>query len=396
MERAKKILFIASHLDPFASTKGGDAQRTNLLLQACARLGETEVICFSPNSVSNIDHCKIIYSKEIPEINQASGNKIQKWMPVIKCWNTESLFPRNKEKAKIVRNILNENHYDYIVTRYISKAAECGLFDFSEKLIIDVDDLPSEEFLMYAQSSLSLSGKIRNYLFSILARFHTLLIVKKIRFSFFSNPRQVYKRNAAFLPNIPYYQEKTCSDIVFSSTKKRIFFVGDLGYYPNYQGIDYFLKYVYTPLQKRINDVEFHIAGANPSDKHLKEKWENYPNVSLLGFVDDLSKEYNDCRVVVVPVYRGAGTNIKVLEAMQMNRVCVVSDFAARGYISIFDNNIDFCIAQNKEDYINKLELLLSDEKINKQMAAKGHAKVKQHYSFSAFLDIVKLAFYEK
>jgi glycosyltransferase involved in cell wall biosynthesis len=396
MESVNKILFIVSHLNPFAQAKGGDAQRTHLLLQASALIGETEVICFSDNVVSDIDNCRIIYSKALTLKKYKPESRFQKWMPLLKCWQTESFFPRDKEKSEIIRNIINENQYDYIITRYLPKAVECGLLDFSEKLIIDVDDLPAEEFMLFARSSHSLSGTIRNYLFSKVAILHTRRILKDIRFSFFSNPRQVYKRNAAFLPNIPYYQEESCNDIKFSSTKKRIFFVGDLGYYPNYHGIDHFLKYIYAPLQKCMNDIEFHIAGANIVDINKKKQWKSYPNVKILGYVDNLVKEYTDCRVVVVPVYKGAGTNIKVLEAMQMNRACIVSTFAARGYTSVFENEIDYYIAQNTADYIKKLELLLTNENMNQQTAAKGHAKIKQHYSFSSFHDVVKLAFYEQ
>jgi glycosyltransferase involved in cell wall biosynthesis len=396
MESVNKILFVASHLNPFAQTKGGDAQRTHLLLQACSLIGKTEVICFSDNVVSDIDNCRIIYSKALTPKKDKPESRLRKWMPLLKGWQTESFFPRDKEKSEIIRHIIKKNQYDYIITRYLPKAVECGLLDFSEKLIIDIDDLPAEEFMLFAKSAHSLSGTIRNYLFSKVALLHTRRIVKNIRFSFFSNPRQVYKRHAAFLPNIPYYQKESCTDIKFSSTKKRIFFVGDLSYYPNYNGIDYFLEYIYTPLQKRMNDVEFHIAGANLSDINRKKRWGNYPNVTVLGYVENIVQEYTDCRVVVVPVYKGAGTNIKVLEAMQMNRACIVSTFAARGYTSIFENEIDYYIAQNTADYIKELELLLTEENINQQMAAKGHAKIKRHYSFSSFQDVVKLAFYEQ
>lgn len=392
MKKPTKILFIASHLDPFSPIKGGDAQRTHLLLQACAMLGETDVICFSNNVISDIANCNIIYSKEIAPKNEEKKSKLKKWMPIIQFYKIKSLFPTNEEKAEVIRYFLNKAHYDYIVIHYLPKAMECGLLDFKDKLIVDVDDLPTEEFRMLSHESTSLSGKIRNYLFSQLARIDTNHILKKIKYSFFSNEQQIYKKQAAYLPNIPFHHEITSPPIDFNTSNKRIFFVGDLGYYPNYHGVDHFLKFIYAPLQQKINDIEFYIAGPYRSNYDQIKSWESYPNVKVLGYVQDLAKEYAMSRVVVVPIYIGAGTNIKVIEALQMNRACIVSKFASRGYQKLKDN-IDFCIAQNDLDFIEKLSQLLTNEQMNQQIATNGNAKTKQYYSFSTYLEIVKQAF---
>ncbi|MGC9151779.1 MAG: glycosyltransferase [Microbacter sp.] len=395
MKKNKKILFVASHLNPFAPSKGGDAQRTHLLIEACSKIGQTDVVCFSKNVVSDIDQCNIIYSHEIASTSKPSTNKLRKWMPVIKFWDFTALFPLNQEKAQVIRRLMEKNDYDFIVTHYLPKAAECGLFSWKDRLIIDVDDLPSDEFLMMAHASHSLSGKIRNFLLSKTAKTHTHYLLKKTRFSFFSNAEQLSAHHSAYLPNIPFYEGKSCPEPDFGVINKRIFFVGDLGYFPNFQGVDYFLKFIYTPLQKKQHDVEFYIAGATPTNSERIKSWEQYPNVKLLGYVDDLQKEYAQSRVVVVPVYKGAGTNIKVIEAMQMHRACVVSKFASRGYTSLFTNREDYFVAHNDAEFIEVLEKLLTNEQLNRQTASNGYTNMKKHYSFSAFLETVKTAFYE-
>jgi glycosyltransferase involved in cell wall biosynthesis len=386
-----KILFVSSHLNPFAQTRGGDAQRTNLLLRSCAELGAVDVVVFQNNVIADIPNCKIVYSREITPVESLQNSKWHKWSPVLHFWNPQAFYPQNEHKAAIVKNIVSANSYDVIITRYIPKAMECGLLNYADRLVVDVDDLPSDEFLIFARSAKTLSGRIRNSLLSQIAKWNTIQILKKIKFSFFAHPEQVSKCNAAYLPNIPFYEQYTCEDIDFAKTPKRIFFIGDLRYYPNYMGINYFLEYIYKPLQQRINDVEFCIAG-KISDLDLNKKWEAYSNVRVLGFVKNIVEEYANSRVVVVPIYHGAGTNIKLLEAMQMNRACVVSDFATRGFSSVFKDDEDYCVARNDAEYIDKLEVLLTDEEYNKAIACHGYNKVKENYSYASFSTIVKQA----
>jgi len=387
-----KILFISSHLNPFEQTRGGDAQRTNLLLRACAGLGVVDVVVFQKDVLSDIPNCNVIYSQDVVSVEQSKKTRWSKWLPFLQFWSAEALFKRNKCKTTIVKTIIEKNIYDFIVVRYIPKAMECGLLDYANKLVVDVDDLPEDEFRIFARDARTISGRIRNSLFSYLAKWNTKQILDKVKFSFFANPEQVYKQNAAYLPNIPFYEQFVCKDIDFNHTPKRLFFIGDLNYYPNYMGINYFLEQIYKPLQQKIDDVEFCIAG-KISDLELKGRWETYPNVRILGYVEDIVAAYTNSRVVVVPIFQGAGTNIKLLEAMQMNRACVVSDFATRGFSTIFKDETDYCVARNDKEYTEKIELLLTDELKNKTIAHNGSIKVKKYFSFTSFSTIVKQAF---
>jgi glycosyltransferase involved in cell wall biosynthesis len=389
-----KILFIAPHLNPFEKPFGGEAQRTNLLLKSCARIMETDVVVFQENVVSNIENANVIYSRSV-NLNKQShpSGRFRKWKFLLKCYLPESIFPVNKEKASVINSILKYNkEYDFIVVRYISKAMECGVLQYANRLLIDVDDMPEDEFGIFAESAGSLSGKIRYRIMQKLAHFHTRKILRKIKSSYFANPVQVRVKNGIFLPNIPYYQEYTCVPIDEIKPEKRIFFIGDLGYMPNYQGVDRFLENVFKPLQKRMDNVHFYIAGKiNHPD--LKEKWLKFPNVHLIGYVDDIKKEYEQSMVVVVPVYHGAGTNIKILESMLMNRTCVVSEFSTRGYNEVFQDGTDYLVARNDKEYIEKLSIVLNNMELNKQIASNGYHKVKKYYSFDTFLTAVKEGF---
>ena len=295
----KKILFISPDQNPFEH-RIGSTQRTNLLLKACLKCADVDVFTFAENSV--LPHCNVIARKK--KQTKKTFSKWEKWKPIFLFWKRESVFSLDKENAEEIKKIINENHYDFVVVRYLSKAAEYGLLDFSSKLLVDVDDAPSDQYKMQAAECNSLSGKIRNHILALSARFMTKRILKKVRCAFFPNPTQLMGKNAVYLPNIPFYQQQACADVDFAKTAKRICFIGELGYSPNAKGIDYFLENIYVKLHKKMPDVEFFIGG-KIWYVHDKERWEKYPNVYLTGWVDDLQAFYEQSRVVVVPIYVG-------------------------------------------------------------------------------------------
>jgi glycosyltransferase involved in cell wall biosynthesis len=301
------------------------------------------------------------------------------------------LFPTHKQKAKIIRRFVEKTEYDFIFTRYIPRAMEFGLADYADKLVVDVDDLLQGYFKIIANASNTKSAKFRNNFFSFWSNFNTKKFVGKINAAVFTNACDAKHYGGNYVPNIPFY-ENTCNSVNFATTKKRLFFVGNLSYFPNYSGISYFLENIYSNLKKRLPDVEFYIAGAL-NDNELRTKWNTFSDVKLLGKIDDLQAEYEQARAVAVPIYQGAGTNIKVVEALQMNRACALSDFATRGFSEILEDGKDYLIAKNDNDFINNLEKLLTDENFNAQIAENGCKKVKKYFSFEAFREKVMKIF---
>ncbi|HOW26140.1 MAG TPA: glycosyltransferase [Bacteroidales bacterium] len=392
MRHKIKILFISHHIDPF-DDKGGSYQRTNLLLRACTEIADVDVVAFHRGVVSKISNCRIVHS-DYSSVKHKDPRRIDKLMKVFQPWDPYAIFCKDEYKVKVVRAVLNSNDYDYVVTRYIPKALECGLLEYARKLVIDVDDLPSDAFWTASFNAKTLRNRLWLKLMSINVKITTRRILKKVHFSFSPNPSEVYKYRSAYLPNIPFHQLITCPEVDFQKTSRRIFFIGDLDYYPNYSGIDHFIEHIYINILNKIPDCEFYICG-RISDNELKKKWEAYQGVKVLGFVDELTKEYAESRVVVVPIYHGGGTNIKLLEALQMKRACVATEFATRGYRGLLTHNVDYLVARNDHEFNQFVIELITEEKRNKMLAQNGHEKVSENFSYPAFSGIVRHAFME-
>ena len=88
-------------------------------------------------------------------------------------------------------------------------------------------------------------------------------------------------------------------------------FIGDLTWYPNRKGLEWFLREVWPTIHLKFPAAQFNIAGKN-SNAYSK------PNLGIngLGFVNDVSSFYANQHVIINPMVFGTGINMKVLEAL--------------------------------------------------------------------------------
>jgi GT2 family glycosyltransferase len=80
---------------------------------------------------------------------------------------------------------------------------------------------------------------------------------------------------------------------------------------PNYQGLTWFLRFVWPEIRTALEEVTLLVVGAvHPEPAELES-----PGVRLLGQVEDLGPLYDRARVFVSPIRFAAGVPIKILES---------------------------------------------------------------------------------
>ena len=381
------ILFVSPSFNPLDGKGWGSTQRTNLLFEAYTQLGHVDVISFVDGVISNREDCTVLYSNSAPKTGRKEG-RVMKFLRMFTPLNPYAMFPKYKQCTEIVKDFIAQKHYDLIVCRYIPEAMMCGMLDYADKLVIDVDDNPCDVERTAARTSRTWRNRMyHRYRVAVIEK-----VVDKIQrachFTFYANPAQATYKNSAYLPNIPFY-EYDLPVVKYDNTKPRLLFVGNMSYGPNAQGVDKFVDGVFPLIRMQIPDVELHLVGGCNQQFYL-DKWSRIDGVKYMGFVDDLQEEYKEARVVVVPIYGGAGTNIKVLEAMQMRRPCVTTTYGVRGFSEYFTDNKEILIAEDDIAFAAKIVALLNDEKQNQSIATKAYSAMKSHFSRKAFNEIVK------
>jgi glycosyltransferase involved in cell wall biosynthesis len=101
-----------------------------------------------------------------------------------------------------------------------------------------------------------------------------------------------------------------------------VFFMGVYDYPPNAHGMLCFLREGWPLLAAARPNARLRLAGKGMGEE-LRRAVEESERVEALGFVDDLCVELERSRVVIVPLWQGGGTRLKVLEAMAAGRPVV-------------------------------------------------------------------------
>jgi glycosyltransferase involved in cell wall biosynthesis len=169
----------------------------------------------------------------------------------------------------------------------------------------------------------------------------------------------------------------------------RLLFVGNMDFFPNKFGVLHFVESIFPVIKKRIPSVELNIVGLC-KDQDYKSKLSAVCGVNVLGFVDHLREDYQNCRAIIVPLYHGAGTSIKFIEGIMMNRPIVATPMGARGFDSIFKANQHYLLANNDREFADHVVHVLSDPDKASAMAREACGIGKEHFSKESFFDVVR------
>lgn len=122
------------------------------------------------------------------------------------------------------------------------------------------------------------------------------------------------KKVKVLLPEIPSTGNKA------NLKAKKLFFVGLLTWYPNKQGISWFIQEIFPQLKKEIPDITLDVVG----DYSSRWKLPKYDGVKFYGYQKNLRPFWKNASVFIVPLWYGSGIRIKILEALA-NGIPVVS-----------------------------------------------------------------------
>jgi polysaccharide biosynthesis protein PslH len=112
--------------------------------------------------------------------------------------------------------------------------------------------------------------------------------------------------------------------------EERILFFGQYDYQPNAQGIARFLSEGWPIVAAARPAARLRLAGKGMGDA-LRRLVERSERVEAIGFVEDLAAELAGSRLVVVPIWSGGGTRLKVLESLAAARPVVGTPLGVEG-----------------------------------------------------------------
>ena len=111
----------------------------------------------------------------------------------------------------------------------------------------------------------------------------------------------------------------------------------------------------------------------------LKRRAGQEQHVQALGYVDDLAKTLQHVQVVAIPLLHGAGTKLKVIEALAMGKAVVTTPIGAEG-LRLADGT-HALIAAPGDAFVEALSSLLRNPIQQAELGAAGRDHALEHFS---------------
>ena len=169
----------------------------------------------------------------------------------------------------------------------------------------------------------------------------------------------------------------------------RIVFSGSATFFPNLDGVQWFLREVFPVVRSEISNAELVITGKvngnliPPSD-----------GVRLTGFVDDVRPIVSSAWMSVVPIRLGGGTRVKVLEAMALRTPVIATSKGVEGLDVVHGEHV--LIADAPNEFAKAVIQLHKDYRLRERLSENAYALVQRKYDYATvmpqFLEVVEQA----
>lgn len=156
--------------------------------------------------------------------------------------------------------------------------------------------------------------------------------------------------------------------------------IGGFSYYPNREGMQYFLKKVYPLIKREIPGATITVVG-NGVTAHLRQWALGDSSIRFLGFVDNPIPYVQKAAVFVAPILSGSGTRLKLLEAMALGKAIVTTTIGCEGIEGV--DGKDFLIGDQPTQFAAKVVDLLRNRNLRDQLGRNARKVMREKYDWN-------------
>jgi len=155
--------------------------------------------------------------------------------------------------------------------------------------------------------------------------------------------------------------------------------VGGFHHYPNCEAVRFFLKEIYPRIKQQKADVKLYIVGGGVPG-WLRRLVTGDETVVLTGYVDDPLPYLHRAAVFIAPILSGAGTKLKILEAMAAGKAIVSTSIGIEGIEG--EDRKHFLIADCAETFSSGVVSLLGDRYLRERLGAGAREQAMEKYDW--------------
>ena len=257
------------------------------------------------------------------------------------------------------------------------------------KRIIDLIDVDSLKWAQYAEEA----GPIRSWVYRseahsladferrIYEYFDYLLLVSEQEKKHF--PREDTQKRIFAIANgvdLDYFNPSN-SRLAGGGTPTLVF-TGMMDYWPNIDGVLWFVKEVFDIIKSEFPDVNLLVVGGRPDRRILR--LDKIAGITVTGFVEDIRKYTAQADVYIVPLRIARGIQNKILEAMAMGKAVVGTPQALEGIGATPGREV--LVGESATEFADEVIGLLRHRDLAKKLGASARTFVERSHDWSMTL----------
>ncbi len=168
---------------------------------------------------------------------------------------------------------------------------------------------------------------------------------------------------------------------------ERLLFIGSFRHFPNVAAYRFFFEQVWPLLREKFPRMTLTVVCGADSLAYWRaftDSPEPRPDerIRMLGFIEDVRPLYAEANLAIVPTTVSAGTNVKVLEAMAMQRAVVSTTSGCAGLGLLHGHSV--WVADTPEAFAAGVATLIADPERRAAMAQAAYGHAVRHFDWRA------------
>lgn len=283
-----------------------------------------------------------------------------------------------------IDGVLRERRYD----RILVEQSQMGYYRCHQRGALHILDLQNIEHELLERRAKFQSNRVKGLALAVEAakyRRQELAIAERYQLVFTPSEREAARLRALLrsprvecLPNSidPWHFPFRPG----AEEGNEVTFIGATHVDANRDGVVFFVEQVLPLIRREVGDVRVNIVGGSPPPEI--RAYDRLPDVSILGFVEDVRPFMTRSKVLVVPLRTGGGTRLKLLEGLSAGVPTVSTSLGAEGLDLVHGR--DALIADTPAAFSDSVVRLLRDPGLRERLARAGRRVAEERYSWVA------------
>jgi polysaccharide biosynthesis protein PslH len=374
-----QILLLTSHC-PFAPSYGTQLRLLNIA-RLLSHLGTVSFVItdnYERELDANISNFEFEV-KLIARLTRSPRRRLPDWVRhelAADCITTEAFEVCDADR-QTMKHLMAKADLCWI--HGLQTANMFGIYHWPQS-ILDIDDIPSRFFASRAENASIISDKLMDYRRTMLWWRRERILNK--RFSVITTVSEQDRRylggssDNTVVPN--GFNPPVTDHSKITSDPQRIGFIGNLNWFPNRDGVDWFISDVWPLIKLESSTVRLRLVGEGSNGPIMGTG----PDIDGLGWVEDPSREIDSWSAMIVPVRCGAGTRVKIVEAF--SKKCPVVSTARGAFGYEVQNGEEILLADDPKGFSSACLLVLRDKKLATKLRENAWSKFLAKWSWES------------